>query len=208
MEDAFTVHLPGKKVKFQCSPSGLYYYKPPATFKQQLTQSAITMINTIVENAKFYTKRQRDNAKKACELYHALGTPSIDDFKVIIHMNLIKDNPVMLDDIKIAEAIYGPNIGSLKGKTTHRKPKPVIDDFIEIPSELYEKQKHIVLCIDAIKINGIPFLTTVSHNLLYRTCQWVQHQTSKQYESVLCDVFRTYNLAGFRIMSIHCDNEF
>jgi len=123
-------------------------------------------------------------------------------------MNGIRNNPIMIEDINIAEKIFGPNIGSLKGKTTRMKPSPVIEDFIEIPSELIEKQRNVVLCIDVLKINGIPFLSSVSRNILYRTCEWTKHQTSSAYRSVLDNIFRIYNMAGLRIASIHCDNEF
>jgi hypothetical protein len=37
-------------------------------------------------------------------------------------MNSIKNNPVTTEDIEIAEKIFGPDIPSLKGKTTCRKP--------------------------------------------------------------------------------------
>ena len=43
-------------------------------------------------------------------------------------MNMINNKPVTTDDINISEKIFGPDIGTLKGKTTHRKPLPVMDD--------------------------------------------------------------------------------
>ena len=51
-------------------------------------------------------------------------------------MNTIKNNPVTTEDLDIAKKIFGPDISSLKGKTTRRKPVPVIEDYIEIPREL------------------------------------------------------------------------
>jgi len=144
----------------------------------------------------------------ARELYHALGTPSIADFKAIICLNAIRNNPITTADIDVAEKVFGPDIGSLKGKTTRAKPTPVVEDYIEIPKELYAKQQNIVLCIDGLKINGIPFLGTVSRNILYRTCKDIKNQTCDAYRSALDNVFRIYNLAGFCIKAIHCDNEF
>jgi hypothetical protein len=87
--------------------------------------------------------------------------PSIQDFKAIISSNAIRNNPVTLEDINIAERIFGPEIRRIKGTTTRTKPTPVISNYIEIPEELINKQKNVTLCIDTMYVNGITFLTTV-----------------------------------------------
>ena len=120
-EDAVTVHLPTQKIKFSKTQQGLYAFKP--TIKKVIKET--TLVNTIEENKLFFTPRQFLRAKKARELYHALGTPSIKDFKSIITTNAIADNPVNTEDIELALQIFGEDIGSLKGKTTRRKPLPV-----------------------------------------------------------------------------------
>jgi len=212
-ERAFIVHMPDKQVKFQHQPNGLY-----TTITQcdtgneedgnQNYRSATNLLNTVEENKSMYTDHQVAKAKRARELCHAVGTPSIKDFKAIITMNCIKNNPVTIEDIDIAEKTFGPDIGALKGKTTHTKPAPVIDDFIETPKELIEAQQDIVLCMDGMKINGTPFLTTVSRHIRHRTTEWIKHQTTKECEEKLNNVIRICNRAGFKLKSIHCDNEF
>jgi hypothetical protein len=57
-------------------------------------------------------------------------------------------------------------------------------------------------------INGVPFLTTVSRNIMYRTAEWIPHKTPEAYRSVLDNVFHTYIQAGFQITIIHWDNKF
>jgi hypothetical protein len=96
----------------------------------------------------------------------------------------------------------------LKGKTTRQKPAPVVLDYIEIPEELITNHNNAVLCIDGMKINGVPFLTTILRNIMYRTAAWIPSQTSKAYRSVLDNIFSIYNKAGIKITTIHCDNEF
>ena len=46
-----------------------------------------------------------------------LAYPSIRDYKNAIKYNYIKDCPVTIDDINIAEDIFGLDIHALKGKT-------------------------------------------------------------------------------------------
>jgi hypothetical protein len=165
-------------------------------------------MTTVQENKAFFTERQFQQAKKARDLYNALGSPRVKYFKAILQMNFIKNNPVTLADIKIAENIFGPDIGSLKGKTMRRKPSPVVSDYIKIPSELIQAQQDVVLCMDTMYINGTSFLTTISRHIMYCTTEWVPNKTAKAYRSALDNVFWLYNLAGFRIRSIHCDNKY
>jgi hypothetical protein len=206
-QDAFVVHLPHKKVKFERMGMNLYILKPKMGSIKESNQPHMFM-STVEENKSFYTQRQFDKAKKARELYHALGTPSLSDFKAILRMNAISNNPVTLDDIKIAEQIFGPDIGQLKGKITRQQPMPVVSDRIEIPQELIVAQKEVTLSMDGMKVNGLAFLTTISHNLYYRTAQWISHQTPAVYKDALAQVLRVYTLAGLRVTTIHCDNEF
>ena len=52
-------------------------------------------------------------------------------------MNAIKNNPVTIEDVKIAEKVFGPDVATLKGKSTRPKPRQMINDKIEIPKEIY-----------------------------------------------------------------------
>jgi hypothetical protein len=162
-EDAFTVYLPDKRIKFTKTDQGLYVFKPKI---RKTNRIGSQFVNTVDENKTFFTTRQVDKAKQAREHCHALGTPPIQDFKAILCMNLIANNPVTTEDIEIAEEIFGPDIGSLKSKTTRRKPVPVVKDYIKIPPELTIKQQDVTLCIDSMKVNGLSFLTTIQKHLL------------------------------------------
>ena len=126
----------------------------------------------------------------------------------MLRMNSIIGNPVTTDDIIMAEQIFGTDIGRIKGKTTRRKPAPVVDDYIEIPKKLISTKREVTLCMDGMKVNGLAFLTTVSRNLQYRTAQFVKHQTPGVYREVLQEIFRVYNTGGFQVTTIRCDNEF
>jgi hypothetical protein len=73
-------------------------------------------MNSVQENMKMFTNRQIERAKLTRKIYHALGTPSLNDFKVIVTTNAIKNLPITVEDIKAAEMIFGEDIGMIKGK--------------------------------------------------------------------------------------------
>ena len=80
------------------------------------------MIASVEENKMGYTGHQFEQAKRARRLYHLVGAPTIENFKHRIRSNIIKDCPVTEKDVNIAEKIFGPDVGMLKGKTTRCKP--------------------------------------------------------------------------------------
>jgi hypothetical protein len=120
---------------------GLYIFNP--FLKEEDT--SYQFVNTVEENKLFYKLRQFERAKRARELYNTLGTLSLKDFKTIIQMNFIKDNPVTIENVNIAESIFEQDIGSLKGKTTRRKPSAVISNYIKIPKALLEAQRDVII---------------------------------------------------------------
>jgi hypothetical protein len=103
-------------------------------------------------------------------------------------MNLIANKLVTTENIKIAEEIFGPDIGSLKGKTTREKPVLVINDYINILKELTVKQTDIILCINGMKVNGLSFLTTISKNICYQTAQFIASKSISLYKEALKEV--------------------
>ena len=137
IEKAFVVHLPHKKVKFM-RHNGLYYHIPTYnTLKSKQTSLLLNRsLESVDENKMFYTNQQVQRANLARQIYHAIGKPLVNDFKMIVTSNMIRNLSINMDDIKIAENIFGPDVGALKGKTTRQKPAPVVSDYIEIPNEL------------------------------------------------------------------------
>ena len=63
----------------------------------------------------------------------------------MIRLNLIKDNEVATKDANLAEKVYSPNAGSLKGKSARSKPVPVTDDIVEILDELININEELIL---------------------------------------------------------------
>ena len=75
-------------------------------------------VKTIEENTKFLTPKEIAQANVAMQLLHALGYPSVVDLKTIIKTKAFWDSHVTKSDIKLMECLYGPDIPTVKGKTT------------------------------------------------------------------------------------------
>jgi hypothetical protein len=107
----------------------------------------------VKENRVGYTHRQFEQAKTVRELYHIVGTPTIESFKALIKMNAIKNCPVTTEDVNNAKKIFGAHMSSLRGKLTRRKSTLVREGAIEIPEELISQNREIDLCIDIMSTN-------------------------------------------------------
>ena len=97
-ENAFIVHYPdGRQIKFEATEEGLYVFKPPDTFVQEMIEAnreaeakeganrgQSHVVSTVEENQKGYTKRQCERAKAARSLYHTLGCPNMENLKHIL----------------------------------------------------------------------------------------------------------------------------
>jgi hypothetical protein len=167
------------------------------------------LINTVKENRVGYTQRQFEQAKRAQELYHIVGTPTIELFKTLIKMNAIKNCPVTTEEVNKAKKIFGADMSSLRGKSTRRKSTPGREDVIEIPEELISQNCEIDLCIDIMYVNECGFMTTINQTRIrFRSVLPIESRTHEEYYPVLDMVLRLYNSAGFHIKTIHCDGEF
>ena len=96
------VHMPNNIVKFKQLLNGLYAMKPNDENSDILTKEEYQFMDTLEENLKCFSPRQKNRSKKAQKLYEAMGTPTVDDLKVIIQMNIIKNNEVIMYNVNLA----------------------------------------------------------------------------------------------------------
>jgi hypothetical protein len=96
-------------------------------------------------------------------------------------MNIIQNCHVTVEVVNIADKIFGPDMSSLKGKSTRRKPKPVGTDFIEIPKELIMKHHNVELCMDTMYVNECGMLTANE----YQTAQRILSCSTQPYSPAL-----------------------
>ena len=61
------------------------------------------MTSVVTDNLKYMSERQRKRAKAARKVFQAVGTPTTQDLKAIIRMNLIKNMEITTEDVNLAE---------------------------------------------------------------------------------------------------------
>jgi hypothetical protein len=113
-------------------------------------------------------------------------------------MNVIKNCPVMTEDVMIAEKIFGADMLSLKGKSARCKTTPVREDIIEIPEELIAAHRDVdlyalTICMLRLQLikrsdSGVGSQSRTAHTTnttvywtWYCDCTTVQLFISKQY---------------------------
>ena len=74
-------------------------------------------------------------------------------------------------NIAAAEDIFGPNLGSLKGKTSREKGVHVPSLMADVPYHIIKMYKDVTLSFDIMFVNKIAFLITVSRYIRFGTTE-------------------------------------
>ena len=132
-----------KTMTFKQSSNGLYF------FDINKNNRGITMVTTVEKRMEKYTRKTIEQAKLARKIQQAIGYPSTTEFIKIIERGDIKDCPVNKADIHVAEDIFGPDIGSLKGKTVRRNTGHVEDAGpYTLPPDVINNYKQMTICAE------------------------------------------------------------
>ena len=119
-------------------------------------------METVESNKALFTQRQLDGAEKVRNLQAGLAFPSDRDMMWALQSHMIKDCPLSVMDMRVAEKEYGKSIAMLKGKAVRSAPPVVRQNVVEIPQEIRKLHKMVTLTIDVFFVNKIPFFITYS----------------------------------------------
>jgi len=113
---------------------------------------------------------------------------------------MLPNCPSMKANIIHAEEILGPNLGSLKGKSTRTKPTNVIiGRYNELPTDILEKHGDITLAVDIMYINEIPFVITTSRAIHFRSAELIKSEKILTIMIALKQVIYAYKARGFHL---------
>ena len=126
----------------------------------------------------------------------------------MIRLGQIRDCPVTLEDVNNAEMIFGKDMATIKGKTTRQKPPPVTASVHAVPDELVAHNKILQAAMDVFFICGLKFLAFLDLSVRHRATTYIKNKSASTFYKALDGIMDTYNSNGFRIGTIHCDQEF
>ena len=104
--------------------------------------------------------------------------------------------------------IYGPNLGSLKGKTVRRTLPHLPSGIDPVPSHILKRHSGITITVDVFFINKIPFLLSMSCGLNFMTVEVLPNRQSKTIQEKIHSICKLYQGHGFTVDSIYADSEF
>lgn len=79
------------------------------------------LISAVRDNMRGNTYRKKEQAEAARKLQNIVGRPFTKNYIYIVYGISLINCTVTGADIRNAEIIFGPNLGSLKGNTTRKK---------------------------------------------------------------------------------------
>lgn len=166
------------------------------------------MVSTVAQNKSNFTNADYSRAVLARKIQIMTGRPSTKDLLYIVDNNLLRNCPITRKDVLAAEKIFGPDVGSLKGKTVRRSPDQARVEFQPLPAELMRQYSKVTLCADIMSVNKILFLVTISRNIKFGTATMIADKRQKTVFSALRDVCKVYKTRGFRVETMLMDGEF
>ena len=185
-ENTLIIHKrDGSMMKFKNYKNGLYYYDA-TTNNSKPSVTSYSFLSTVRDNKTNFTRREIEEAERARVLMWNIGRLSQSDFEHTLGHSLIRNCPVTLADAKRALFIWGPDLGSIKGKMVHKTPLHMPDTaLVPLPMNITIHHQAVTLCINFFLRK---WKCLLSHNLMQATtsdCTTCTQPKQTSYPSML-----------------------
>ena len=204
LDNCFHVHKENGKILYFKEASRRLYY-----FDTKVRDETETLLITTVEgNKNKLSAKDVLQATRARKLQRVIGRPSTADFICYVATNAIPHCPIIIQDIKNADFIWGKELGCLKGKTVRSNSPQVRLETTSIPVQIMQQYKEVTLSVDIMKVTGIPFLMTISRHIKFGSVGKLDNMKNSHMIKHFKAVIGAYAARGFRVTIILADNQF
>ena len=170
-------------------------------------EAETALVTTVEQNLQAFTKREIGRARLARELMSRMGFPTVGMAMSIVNSGSNFD--ISSRDFEIAEAIWGKDMASIKGKTTKRA---TVTADISIKAKVVQKDQ--VLSIDIMFIDKIAILiglaTPLGLTMAYSLNNLALKKSSRTAEHVrkgIAHFLGVLGSQGFKTSVIMSDGE-
>ena len=169
----------------------------------------VELYPTVKKTMEGFTKTQIKRAAEVRHFYHTLGAPGIQIFRHAIKIGSIQDCNLTTKDVDNAETIWGPSLSGRKGRTTRAPADTRAEQQpLEIPKQLYARNRQVELHLDYFSICGIWFLASIDDSYRYRKVVWAHSKKDSEALAALDVILRIYNSVDIEVTRVHADPEF
>jgi hypothetical protein len=196
-DKSFKVKIGNQVVVFKAKGK-LYVWN----YKDDKVINDYSLVDTVEDMEQNFTKRQIARAKISRDMIRNLGYPSPKDFVDAIKSGAILNCPITVQDFKNSLEIYGTDLGTLKGKSTREKPRPV--DIQKVARNL---ERDVVLAMDIMFIAKRVFLVSISRHIGLIMVTHIAGRTAGVVLKAIKSQVSGYVSKGFSVKCILVDGE-
>ena len=144
------------------------------------------LVTTVAANSRAFSKREIEQARRAREMLARMGFPTVEQAMSIV--NTGSNFEITARDFQIADAIWGKDIASVKGKTVKRST-----DAADITVSTKIVQRDQVLSIDIMFIEKLAILIGVATPLGLTIAYSLNNIVSKKSSRAAAEVRKGIN---------------
>ena len=159
------------------------------------------LVTTIADNMRNYTLREVSQARSARQLMMSLAHASSAAMIDMLDAGILNCS-VTKTDVRNADAIFGPSIPSLKGKTVKRAS--TISPNVLAPRVTQVEQ---IMAVDIFFVKKLPFFLGVMIPLGLSMCMNLRNRGTECVASALATFLATASSRGFDCVIIKSDGE-
>ena len=137
-----------------------------------------------------------------------MGHPSGKTFSAMVSNKNLDNCPMIPSGIPNVLALYGPHLPGVRGYTVRKKSDRVKTESPSIPDDNCRLHNFVTLTSDVMFVIRVPFLVTLSRNIILLTAEHISSCTSKHLGSSLMKTVSFYQRCGYVINVIMMDQEF